>query len=56
MVVRIKEDVCRGCKMCIRICPSRAIEMKGSTAFINGKCTGCGSCVSLCPMGAIEKE
>lgn len=56
MAVMIMRDVCRGCKMCMRACPFRAIEMRDGRAYINEKCTGCGSCVIYCPVKAIEED
>ena len=56
MAVKIQSDVCRGCRMCMRGCRFRAIEMRDGKAFINEKCKDCGLCVQACPMGAIVKE
>jgi len=51
---------CIGCKMCMRDCPSGAIEIRkiGENKFeaeINlGKCIYCGQCVDSCLKNALE--
>ncbi len=57
MRVRVNKEKCRGCKICIRVCPSRAISIgDDGKAQIGSQCVGCGSCVDLCVMSAIEEE
>ena len=55
----INEDLCSGCKMCMGLCPYKAItyDDKEKRANINEVlCTGCGVCVSVCPSGAIKSK
>ena len=53
-------EKCIGCKMCMRDCPTGAIEIKkvGEKKFeahINlGKCIYCGQCVDSCLKKALE--
>lgn len=49
----VKQDVCVGCKSCMRVgCP--AISMKNGKAVIDfTQCMGCGFCRQLCPKKAI---
>ncbi len=64
--VTIKEEVCKGCGLCIRACPKKIIEL--SKTKINAKgyrpaevtdmeaCIGCTSCARTCPDVAIYIE
>jgi len=53
--IRIIEDKCRGCKLCVKACPFGAIRMVDRKAVIDyASCTLCGSCVSICKFDAIE--
>ena len=53
--VKVNEDKCVGCKMCMKLgCP--AISMKGKKAHIDfTQCVGCDVCTQMCKLGAIEK-
>ncbi len=51
---RVDEDVCTGCKKCIRF-GCTAIEFYDEVAKINALCAGCGVCAQICPSGAIEE-
>ena len=54
--VKVNEDKCVGCKMCMKLgCP--AISMKGKKAHVDPtQCVGCGVCTQLCKVGAFERE
>ncbi|MFC1501524.1 indolepyruvate ferredoxin oxidoreductase subunit alpha [Elusimicrobiota bacterium] len=61
--IEIKPDKCKGCTLCVDVCPKKCIEMsktfnKGgyhSAVFVNEKdCTGCGFCYQICPDVCIE--
>jgi len=60
----VDNDLCSGCKLCVSICPFKAIEMVEEE--VNGKttihakinealCMGCGACVATCPSGAMQQ-
>jgi len=60
----VDADLCSGCKMCILVCPYKAIEtgkeeLNGKTvthAKVNeALCMGCGACVAACPSGAMQQ-
>lgn len=55
MAIRVKNDKCKGCKLCVKACPFDAIDMVGKLAVINEKCTACAQCIAACPFYAIEK-
>ena len=52
---KVKEDVCKGCGLCAKHCPSKAIAMSGKKARIDPKrCVGCGECYITCYNQAID--
>lgn len=53
--VRVNQDKCTKCKMCMRIgCP--AITWKdGKVGIDENQCNGCGLCLNVCKFGAMEK-
>ncbi len=53
--LKVNDDKCRSCKMCMKIgCP--AISMKNGKASIDfTQCVGCGVCTQMCKFDAIEK-
>jgi len=59
MAVKIIDELCKGCKLCIKACPFEAIDMVEKLAVLNEKCTHCKQCIPACPFEAIiddEKE
>jgi len=52
----VDEEHCAGCKICIDLCPYKAIsfdEEKKVSRINEALCKGCGTCVAACPSGAI---
>ena len=52
----IDEDICIGCVMCIKACPTDAIvgAAKVMHTVIDRDCTGCELCLEPCPVDCIE--
>lgn len=53
----IIEEFCKGCGMCLRVCPSGAIigEKKKPHKIIPDICIKCGACFEVCKFKAIRK-
>ena len=51
----VNKDICIGCGICAKKCPSHAIEMVEKKPVMDGElCLSCGMCLVSCPKGAIE--
>lgn len=65
-VVTIYEDKCKGCGLCVSVCPKNILEL--DTLRLNSKgynpaavrrpeaCIGCAMCATMCPDIAIRIE
>ena len=51
--VQFNEDLCTGCALCVKACPTKAIRVRDTRhiCFVD-QCIGCGECVRVCPTGA----
>lgn len=56
MSVVVHEEKCKGCRICVTVCPYGAISMQKKKAIINDACTSCGACIDSCEFGAITFE
>lgn len=61
--VRINEDFCMGCCLCVGACPGNSLELsnrlnaKGYRVIefkLGQSCSGCCNCALMCPDAAIE--
>jgi len=55
-VVEITEDWCKGCDICVKICPERCLRLNDrlkAELALPDLCTGCQLCSWLCPDHAI---
>lgn len=57
-VIRIDEQLCTGCALCIPGCPEGALQVKeGKARQVSDLfCDGLGACVGQCPSGAMRIE
>jgi formate hydrogenlyase subunit 6/NADH:ubiquinone oxidoreductase subunit I len=57
---KFKSELCTGCRLCIRDCPSQAItitkvgDKKFEASIDLGKCVYCAQCAETCPRKVID--
>jgi heterodisulfide reductase subunit A len=58
-VVSINPSVCKGCRLCEKLCPYGALVFDGSVKIMtieSMRCKGCGTCAAACPSAAIRQQ
>ena len=57
-IIKIDEDKCDGCGLCIPSCPEGALQIVGGKAKLvkESFCDGLGACLGECPQGALVIE
>ncbi len=57
-IIKIDEDLCNGCELCVEGCHEGALQMiDGKARMISDLyCDGLGACIPECPVGAISLE
>jgi len=56
-IVKVDPDICKGCGLCVEICPygARYIDERTRKARVRDVlCQGCGACAAACPSGATQ--
>lgn len=55
VTLRLDENICTGCGICLEVCPHDVFKMNGSHVVIQNRdaCMECGACSRNCPFGAI---
>lgn len=64
--VSFKEDLCKGCNLCVTVCPVKILELDKSKLNAKGyhpagvidneKCIACQNCALMCPDLVITVE
>ena len=64
--VTIDENICKGCGLCVFVCPKKIIRINREKLSPKGynpagvieieKCIACGMCATICPDSAIKVE
>lgn len=65
-IVSFNEERCKGCGLCISVCPKDVLALDNSKTNAAGyhpsstqapeRCIACGNCARICPDGVITVE
>lgn len=64
--VSFKQEICKGCGLCVEVCPVKCLDLDRSQINAKGynpayckepeKCIGCANCATMCPDVVITVE
>lgn len=56
VTLKLNQDKCIGCEMCLKVCPHAVFKITNKKAEIIDRdaCMECGACAKNCPTAAIE--
>lgn len=54
-MITINKDLCKGCGICVKECPNKAIVLEDKLAVVQANCCNCGVCTRVCPAQAAVK-
>ncbi len=59
--LQLCSDTCKGCGICVEVCPHGVFEIKGTKAgkavvVERDRCMECGACVKNCVFGALSVQ
>ncbi|MDL2253775.1 4Fe-4S binding protein [Ruminococcaceae bacterium OttesenSCG-928-I18] len=64
--VTFKEDICKGCGLCVEVCPKKIVRLNKEKINVKGfhpatvtdmdACIGCAFCATMCPDCVIQVE
>ncbi|MDP8257817.1 MAG: 4Fe-4S binding protein [Candidatus Aadella gelida] len=54
MAVKIDNEKCTGCAVCVEGCPVQVLTIENGKAVVSAECIDCGLCISQCPVEAIS--
>jgi electron transfer flavoprotein alpha subunit len=54
--LKIIEVNCKGCGLCVKVCPFGALQMINRKAVVLPNCNDCGACVASCKFNAMQLE
>ena len=55
-MVRIDQNRCVGCGLCVKDCIAANIIIQNNKAVIQRPCLECGHCAAVCPQQAVSLE
>jgi NAD-dependent dihydropyrimidine dehydrogenase PreA subunit len=58
VTLKLDEEKCTGCGMCLEVCPHKVLEMNSSHISIKNRdaCMECGACSRNCPFDALSVQ